>query len=94
MQSLENSLVDLHNLQHLNMLWTAKEAGKKALSHNHMPGFLDLLLTGLEPHMTGWILDFYVNPHKAKGLPNSVSVAAELYDGFGIAICLIEKTDA
>ena len=90
-QLLEHNLPELQDLQHLTMIWTAKEAVQKALSYHHMPGFADLLLTSLEPHMTGWILEFVVNAHATRSLPRAVSVVAELYEAFGIAACVAER---
>ncbi len=85
---LSQNLGDLHEIQHLTLLWTAKEAAKKALSHERMPGFLELILNETQAHATGWTLRFLVSSRQFRGYPASITVAAELYEGYGIALCL------
>lgn len=90
---LLHQLGELNDLQRLNLLWTTKEAIKKALSHLRMPGFLELMLTGADPHFAGWTLDFVVSSRHFDNYPPRVSAAAELYEGFGIAACLLEGNE-
>lgn len=85
---LQLQLPELNELQHLTLIWTAKEAAKKALSHKRMPGFLELILTTTEPHTTGWILTFIVSKKEYAEYPTTISVVTELYQTHGIALCL------
>jgi 4'-phosphopantetheinyl transferase EntD len=88
-------LGDLSELQRLTLIWTAKEAAKKALSHSRMPGFLELILTEAEPHTGGWLVTFLVSSREYTRYPATVTVAAELYAGYGLALCLTgENIDA
>jgi phosphopantetheinyl transferase len=89
--TLLQQLGDLSGLQQLTILWTAKEAIKKSLSHLHMPGFLDLMLTGMEPHTTGWVLNFVISSRNFDKFPPTISVVSELYQGFGISVCIMEE---
>ncbi|WP_163337124.1 4'-phosphopantetheinyl transferase superfamily protein [Desulfopila sp. IMCC35008] len=88
-ETLLHQLGELSDLQQLTILWTAKEAAKKSLSHLHMPGFLDLMLISMEPHMTGWVLNFMISSRNFDQFPPTISVVSELYEGFGISICLM-----
>lgn len=74
--------------QHLTLLWTAKEAAKKALSHTRMPGFLELILTELEPHAAGWSIQFLISSRQFNGYPTTITVVAELYEPYSLALCL------
>lgn len=85
---LQHSIGDLSELQQLTILWTAKEAAKKALSHTRMPGFLELILTESEAHTGGWVITFLVSSREFARYPTTITVAAELYQGYGIALCL------
>ncbi|WP_159441335.1 4'-phosphopantetheinyl transferase family protein [Desulfopila aestuarii] len=85
---LHHTLGELPERHYLTLLWTAKEAGKKALSHMRMPGFGELILTDLEPHTGGWAIHFLVSTRQFQGYPATLTVAAELYDGYSISICL------
>ena len=53
-----------------------------------MPGFTELILTGLTPHGGGWEVHFIVSTRHFHGYPPTVTIAAEIYDGFTIALCL------
>jgi len=79
---------ELPELQHLTLLWTAKEAAKKALSHDRMPGFTELILTDLEPHVTGWAIQFLVSSRQYQGYPTTITAIAELYEQYSLALCL------
>lgn len=85
---LQHSLGDLPELLVLTQLWTAKEAAKKALSSERMPGFLELILTKAEAHATGWVLEFLVSSRAFTKYPATINVAAELYEGYGLAVSL------
>lgn len=88
---LQHNLADLPELQHLTLIWTAKEAAKKALSHTRMPGFLELILTETEPHTAGWTLTFLISSRRFNQYPATITVTSELYEGYGIALCLSEE---
>jgi phosphopantetheinyl transferase len=92
-ETLLSQLGELKELQQLTILWTAKESIKKCLSHLHMPGFLDLMLTSMEPHMTGWVLHFVISSRHFDKFPATISVVSELYEGFGISVCIMEKNN-
>ena len=47
-QILQRHLPDLHPIPRLNLLWTAKEAARKAVGRERMPGFLELILRRCE----------------------------------------------
>jgi len=74
--------------QYLTLLWTAKEAAKKALSHTRMPGFMELILTELEPHAAGWTIHFLISSRQFEGYPATIRVVAELYEPYSLALCL------
>jgi 4'-phosphopantetheinyl transferase len=46
---LQRHLPDHHPIPRLNLLWTAKEAARKAVGREKMPGFLELVLHRCEP---------------------------------------------
>lgn len=92
---LQHYLGELSELQRLTLIWTAKEAVKKALSHERMPGFLELILSEAEPHTGGWLITFLVSSREFTRYPATVAVTAELYEGYGLALCLTgENIDA
>ncbi|WP_167495644.1 4'-phosphopantetheinyl transferase family protein [Desulfosediminicola ganghwensis] len=82
---------DLSELMHLTLLWTAKEAAKKALSSERMPGFLELILTQAEAHTNGWQLSFLISSRYFDNYPLTIDVGIELYDGYAIAFCILPK---
>ncbi|MBB5347012.1 4'-phosphopantetheinyl transferase superfamily protein [Desulfoprunum benzoelyticum] len=47
-QILQRHLPDLQPIPRLNLLWTAKEAARKAVGRERMPGFLELVLRRCE----------------------------------------------
>ncbi len=88
---LRANLPELSELQHLTLLWSAKEAAKKALSHHRMPGFLELILTRIEPHAHGWVIAFLVSSRAFDKYPATIDVVAELYENYAIALCLTDE---
>ncbi len=88
---LQIHLPELKEIQHLTLIWTAKEAAKKTLSHRRMPGFLELILTTIEPHTSGWIINFLVSSREYEKYPATISVVSELYENFSIALCICEE---
>lgn len=88
---LYQNIAELTELQRLTLIWTAKEALKKALSHSRMPGFLELILNSIEPHTNGWMARFLISSREYSNYPTTVDVATEFYQGYGIALCLSEE---
>lgn len=85
---LRQPLGELPERQYLTLLWAAKEAAKKALSHKRMPGFTELILTAIEPHAAGWAIQFLISSRLHKGYPPTITVVAELYATYSLALCL------
>lgn len=90
---------DLKKLQlpdRLTLLWAAKEAVKKGAELEHMPGFLDLMLTHIEaiPETDGlanclFTLD-YQGSHQESGNPQlQFQVTVCLHQGYGIGLCAL-----
>jgi phosphopantetheinyl transferase len=80
---------DHEPLLHLALLWAAKEAVQKASGDSDMPGFLDLVLTGIEP--TGidmWI--FILSRHHAQPVTD-FRVLVTGFEQYGIGICFQPK---
>jgi len=88
---LRQTFSGLPEVHYLTLLWVAKEAAKKALSHSRMPGFLELILTDLEAHVTGWAIRFLVSSRQYQGYPPTITVIAELYEQYSLALCLSEE---
>jgi 4'-phosphopantetheinyl transferase EntD len=88
---LQAILPELTELQHLTLLWSAKEAAKKTLSHLRMPGFLEVILTSVEPHAHGWVIGFLVSSRSFEKYPSTINVVAELYESYAIALCLNDE---
>jgi 4'-phosphopantetheinyl transferase EntD len=91
-QLLGALLPDTSLLPRLSLLWAAKEAAKKALSSQQMPGFLELELTQVAknlPHSLSLILDVKVrnNVH----LPGIVTVLTTIFGEYAVAICILQK---
>jgi len=92
---LKQVLGELPERQYLTLMWTAKEAAKKTLSHSRMPGFSELILTTLEPHAAGWAIELLVSSRQFKEYPPTLNVIAELYEEYSLALCLSgEKVNA
>ncbi len=89
---LGDTFCDLSEIQQLTLLWSAKEAAKKALGFERMPGFLEILLSGREPHADGWVLNFLISSREFDGYPSTISIACELYEEYAIAVCLTEES--
>lgn len=92
LQLLAELLPDMAPLSRLLLLWTAKEAAKKALSHRQMPGFLELELRPSAqslPKCHAFTLAVRVrdNAH----LPDFVTVLTTTFADYGLAICLLEE---
>jgi phosphopantetheinyl transferase len=87
---LETSLSETETLTRLALLWAAKEAAKKALSHWQMPGFLDLEVSELKnlTHYTAFTLN--ISNIKSQLMPTKVKVIAGMFKEYALAICIME----
>jgi 4'-phosphopantetheinyl transferase EntD len=87
---LETLLSETGTLTRLTLLWAAKEAAKKAISHWQMPGFLDLEVSDLKnfTHYTAFTL--HISNIKNQLLPKKVKVIAGMFKEYALAICLME----
>ncbi len=85
---LQRHLAALDSLWQLALLWTAKEAAKKALSSQGMPGFLQFILIDIEAiDSTGCV--FHFRQDRQTPLPLvALRVATTLFDDYALAICL------
>ena len=88
---LETSLPARDPLTRLAVLWAAKEAAKKALSHWHMPGFLDLVLCRLENLTNCMVLVFHITQKKRQVMPAKVTVATDMFGEYSLALCLVDE---
>ncbi len=92
---LEKNLSNQEPLTRLATLWAAKEAAKKALSHQQMPGFLDLELRQLKNFPSWSALCLYISHEKIQQFPEKVTVVSGNFNDYALAICLVnEETDA
>ena len=92
LQLLAELLPDMAPLSRLLLLWTAKEAAKKALSYRQMPGFLELELmppTQSLPECHSFTLAVRVRDNVR--LPEFVTVLATTFADYGLAICILTK---
>jgi 4'-phosphopantetheinyl transferase len=89
---LQSSLSALDEQWRLALLWTAKEAVKKALSYRRMYGFLELMLTALRPlTSTCFGLSLRLTADKRADNRSDLLVAAAIIDGYGVALCFVDK---
>lgn len=80
---LQKTLPQLNTLQQLTLLWAGKEAVKKMLSPEGIPGFLELTLVNITPHNDSNAVFSFSKTGKCP-LP----VAAGILDnGYGLAFC-------
>ncbi len=84
--ALLEKLDSLEALQRLNMLWTAKEAIRKAMSHKSLPGFLEVTLEDVVSISgpTTFSLKFTLGIE-------TIEVVATFYQNYAISICIVEK---
>ncbi|HID03890.1 MAG TPA: 4-phosphopantetheinyl transferase family protein, partial [Desulfobacterales bacterium] len=80
---LRTLLPQLSELQHLTLLWAGKEAVKKMLSPEGIPGFLELTLLKISPKTSSTTILTFSKTGKAP-LP---VVAGILDTSYGIAYC-------
>lgn len=84
-------LPDHDPLARLALLWTAKEAAKKALSYWQMPGFLDLQVTKLKSLRDSVVFCLRIIPVQNRHMPEEVRVVAGLFGDYALAICLVNE---
>jgi phosphopantetheinyl transferase len=88
---LQRCLPDLDHGRRLTLLWTAKEAAKKALSLGKMPGFLTLLLTGCRLDEEGLIfLSLQQMDLDSPAASLELSILATRFHDYGISLILPE----
>jgi len=86
-------LPEMTEVARLALLWTAKEAAKKALACRHMPGFLQLELLSAKKIDGGNILTLAVAVRAEAPWPTTVDIATATYDDHGLAVCLLKKEE-
>jgi phosphopantetheinyl transferase len=84
-------LPDHDPLTRLALLWSAKEAAKKALSYWQMPGFLDLQVTKLKISRDSIVFCLRIRPIQNRHMPGEVRVVAGLFGDYALAICLVNE---
>lgn len=92
LQLLAELFPDTTPLTRLSLLWTAKEAAKKALSYRQMPGFMELELTlpaNSSHHCHSLTLAVRVGDNPR--MPDAVTVLATTFAHYGLAICILTK---
>lgn len=78
-------------LARLALLWSAKEAAKKALSSWKMPGFLDLQVIQLKSLTDSIVFCLRIRPAENRHMPEEVHVVAGLFGDYALAICLVNE---
>jgi phosphopantetheinyl transferase len=93
---LETFLTDNDAVTRLAIVWAAKEAAKKALSHWQMPGFLDLEVRELKSFTHCMALSLRLTHTKSQQIPEELTVVAGMFDDYALAICLVneDRSDA
>ncbi len=91
---LERQLNGFAAVARLALLWAAKEAAKKVLSHWRMPGFLELQLRELGQVADCFAISLQVAGSKEQKLPEQVSIAVIPFKAYALAICLIDEEAA
>ena len=77
----------------LALLWTAKEAAKKACSCRWMPGFLDLRLDLPVQQKDGWYVLYLALTRvpENRRLPAKLNVLATPFNQYGLAVCILNE---
>jgi 4'-phosphopantetheinyl transferase EntD len=88
---LATYLPDHDPLTRLGLLWSAKEAAKKALSYWQMPGFLDLQVIQLQSLRDAVVFYLRIRPAGNRHMPEAVRVVAGLFGNYALAICLVNE---
>ncbi len=82
---------DFDPLLRLTLLWAAKEAAQKAQSGDNMPGFLDLVLTAIEPAGLRGMVFFFNRCQRHSHLISQTRVLVTDLKQYGIGICIPGK---
>lgn len=93
LETFSTDKTDNNMTTRLNILWAAKEAAKKALSYWEMPGFLDLKLRELRNFTNNIALSLNISPTTNNQMPKEVTVAANIFDEYALAICLAKEVN-
>lgn len=88
---LETILPNNDKITRLTILWAAKEAAKKALSHWRMPGFLDLELRQLKNSKNYMVLSLYITNTNNSQVPEKITAVTGMSGDYALAICLVSK---
>jgi phosphopantetheinyl transferase (holo-ACP synthase) len=88
---LEAFSTDIDTLTRLALLWAAKEAAKKALSHWQMPGFLDLEVEELQNFTNYTAFTLRITNIKNQTMPKQVTVIADTFNEYALAVCIMNK---
>ncbi len=81
-------LPDYSPVEQLCLLWTAKEAIKKALSHLRMIGFQTIVLTDCALHTNAtFLFTFTILDHD---MPRTVNTISTLFNGYGLSLTTTE----
>jgi phosphopantetheinyl transferase len=93
-QILQQYLPDLDRCQQLTLLWTAKEAAKKALSQDKMPEFLALTLVRCILLQDGlYIFSLQQTERISTAASPYLSVLTTPFDDYAISLTLIDSED-
>ena len=86
---LERQLANCTPLERLGLLWSAKEACRKAAGKVHLPGFLEMFTSSLTEYAEGM---FYATIKKAsEGDTTCMAVGLMLYGNYTLAATILEK---
>lgn len=91
---LETLLSETDILTRLALLWAAKEAAKKSLSHWQMPGFLDLKVGDLKSFTQYTAFTLHVVNIKNQLMPKKVKVITGMIKEHALAICLMNEDNS
>jgi 4'-phosphopantetheinyl transferase EntD len=89
---LHETLRNWSDSARLTLLWAAKEAAKKALSRQFLPGFLEMNLTAILPsNETCWILTLRHSPRHSSQPSADLRAVTSFFADYAIAGCLLEE---
>ncbi len=93
---LETSIIDCDTITRLTLLWAAKEAAKKALSHWWMPGFLDLEVWKIKNFTNCMTFLLQLTNAKNRQVAKEITVLTDMFGDYALAICLVseDRSDA
>ena len=87
-QILQRHLPDLEPIPRLNLLWTAKEAARKAVGRERMPGFLELVLHRCEPSTDQYAVLVLRQDPRPPQVPRDLLILATRFDHLSLSILL------